>query len=103
MQSTENVTWNVEEFVRILKRRERDKLKEILNAAEAAKIIGVPTKVVHFNLIKGIWKFGEVIPPKITGKKLNTYQIYARKMCKFFDIPFEEEKGGTSHEILQPH
>lgn len=65
-------------------------MKEILNAAEAAKIIGVPPKVIHFNLKKGIWNFGTVISPKVSGKKQNTYQIYTRKMCEFFGIPFEE-------------
>ena len=66
-------------------------MKEILSAPEAAKILGVPVAVMRFNLQKGIWKFGEVIPPKITGKKENTYRVYARRMCEHFSIPFQEE------------
>ena len=67
-------------------------MKEVLTAAEATKILGVQPKVVHFNLIKDIWKFGVVIPPKVTGKKISTYMIYARQMCNFFGIPFESEE-----------
>lgn len=67
-------------------------MKEILSAPEAARLIGVQVAVMRFNLQKGIWKFGEVIPPKITGKKENTYRVHARKMCEYFGIPFEKEE-----------
>lgn len=49
---------------------------------------------MRFNLQKGIWKFGEVIPPRITGKKENTYRVHARKMCEYFDIPFQKGEQG---------
>lgn len=68
-------------------------MKEILSAPEAARILGIQPKVIRFNLEKGIWKFGVVIPPKVTGKKENTYHVYARQMCEFFGIPFESEEN----------
>lgn len=64
-------------------------MKEILTAPEAARLLGIEPKVMRFNLEKGIWKFGKVVPPGITGKKSNTYMVYARQMCEFFNIPFE--------------
>lgn len=69
-------------------------MKEILSAPEAARFLGVPVAVMRFNLQKGIWKFGEVIPPRITGKKENTYRVHARKMCEYFDIPFQKGEQG---------
>lgn len=69
-------------------------MKEVLTATETAAILGVHPKVVRFNMEKGIWDFGKVIPPKVTGKKTNTYHVYARKMCDFFEIPFKEDEEG---------
>lgn len=65
-------------------------MKEIVNAAEAAGIIGRRASEVRFYLQKGIWTFGRVIPPKATGKQVNTYLINVRDMCKYFGIPLEE-------------
>jgi len=64
-------------------------MKEILNATEAAKKIGVQPDLVRFNIEKGIWKFGRIIPPKVTGKKVKRYEIHAREMYKYFGMPFE--------------
>jgi len=66
-------------------------MKEILNAAEAARIIGVKPDVVRFNLEKGIWKFGKIIPAKVIGQKMNRYEIHTRKMYQYFNIPLPEE------------
>lgn len=71
-------------------------MKEIMNAAEAAQVLGCRPAVVRFNLQKGIWKFGQVVSPKDSGKKGNTYIINSREMCRHFGIPFSKEERNES-------
>lgn len=54
--------------------------KEILSAAEAAKILGCTPQAVRERIRLGIWKFGECIPGKKTGKKCDCFVIYRRKL-----------------------
>lgn len=70
-------------------------MKEVLNAVEAARVIGCRHQEVRYNLQKGIWKFGKVIYP--SGKKTrNRYIINTREMCHYFQIPLEEAEGRVS-------
>lgn len=64
-------------------------MKEVLNAAEASKIIGCRHQVVRYNIRNGIWKFGEVIYP--AGERVRKkYLINTRELCKHFQIPLSE-------------
>lgn len=61
-------------------------MKEVLNASEAARVLGIPAKVVRFRIEKGIWTFGRKVP----GKKQGTYIINTREMYRYFDMPIKE-------------
>lgn len=65
-------------------------MKEVVNATDAAKIIGCPAKDVRFYMEKKVWNFGQVIPKKVTGKQVKKYLVNVRDMCAYFGIPLEE-------------
>ena len=54
--------------------------KEIISAAEAARILGVPPQMVRERIKRGIWKFGRRIPKEKFGGKQDRYEIYTQKM-----------------------
>lgn len=61
--------------------------KEIVNAAEAAKILKIPASHVRFYAPE--WKsFAKV--RQIKGRKCKKYEISTRKMCEEYGIPLEE-------------
>lgn len=68
----------------------------MVNAAEAARIIECPENHMRFYLDKGIWKFGQVVPKSVTGKKIKKYLVNVRAMCKYFGIPLEEAERRLS-------
>ena len=56
--------------------------KEIINASEAARFLGVSPQMVRERIKRGIWTFGRYIPKeKFNGKK-DRYEIYTQKMLK---------------------
>ncbi len=66
-------------------------LKEIVNAAEAARILNMPEAYVRF-YAPG-WSFAEVKEPEKRGSKKKTnrkYNIKTRLMCLEYGIPLEE-------------
>lgn len=63
-----------------------DLLKEIINAAEAARILNMPECEVRFYAQE--WGCVKVWKPK--GRKNKRYEFRTRKMCQEFDIPLEE-------------
>lgn len=66
--------------------------KEVLNAEEAAKIIGCTSQKMRERIKKRVWKFGDCIPKNESGKKQNSYLIYTRKMYKHFEMELEDDK-----------
>lgn len=46
--------------------------------AEAARLIGCTPQIVRFNMRKGIWKIGLVVP----GKKVTQYYVYKARVMK---------------------
>lgn len=66
-------------------------MKEIINAAEAARILEKPESWVRF--YSPGWNFAEVKEPEKRGNRRKSnrkYDIKTRKMCQEFDIPLEE-------------
>lgn len=59
-------------------------MKEIVNAAEAARILEKPECWVRFYSPE--WEFAKVRK----GRKNKMYDISTRKLCKKYDIPLEE-------------
>lgn len=47
--------------------------------AEAARLIGCTPQIVRFNMRKGIWKIGLVVPPT-KGKKITQYYVYRARV-----------------------
>lgn len=65
-------------------------MKEIVNAAEAARILNMPENYVRF--YSPGWEFADVKEPEKRGNKKKSnrkYNIKTRKLCAKFDIPLE--------------
>lgn len=61
-------------------------MKEIVNAAEAARILKMPESYVRF--YSPGWEFAKV--RHVKGRKNKVYDISTRKMCLEYGIPLEE-------------
>lgn len=61
-------------------------MKEIVNAAEAARILKKPEGYVRFH--SPGWEFAKV--RHVKGRKNKVYDISTRKMCLEYGIPLEE-------------
>lgn len=70
-------------------------MKEIISAAEAARILHCRPQKVRERIKAGKWPFGRAISPKKKGGQI-TYDIYARRMYQFFgmEIPDMEKAPG---------
>lgn len=66
--------------------------KETISVPEAAKLLGCNPAAVRKRIRLGIWKFGEVIPKEVTGKKTDTFVVYKRKLYKQLGIEEGLEK-----------
>ena len=55
---------------------------EILKPPAVAQILGCNENKVRKYIRRGIWTFGEFIPPNKTGKKTGDYPIYRAKLEK---------------------
>lgn len=74
-----------------------DDLKEIVNAAEAARILNVAESYVRFYASE--WDFAKV--RHIKGRKNKRYDISTRKMCSEFDIPLEEAERRLTQVVAK--
>ena len=54
-------------------------MKAYITPAEASRITGIPAAVIRQNVRRGIWKFGDYIPPKNKGGSA-TYYIWVSKL-----------------------
>lgn len=72
--------------------------KQIFNAAEAARIVGCTPQEMRFNLEKGVWKFGRVIYPNATGKKLKKYIILRCDLKKYFGLEDDYIEACLNHQ-----
>jgi Holliday junction resolvase RusA-like endonuclease len=65
-------------------------LHDILNATQAAKVIGCARQELAEKGKRGIWPFIKVITPKESGKTVNRYEINKRDLANYLKIPYEE-------------
>lgn len=65
--------------------------KILINATEAAKIIGCSPQMVRERIKRGIWTFGEVIPASKMGNKQNSYLINRKKLMRYLCLEDEME------------
>ena len=74
-------------------------MREIISAAEAARILNCRPQKVRERIKAGRWTFGKAIPPAKPGGQI-TYDIYARRMYQFFgmEIPDSVHKGVRPEE-----
>lgn len=63
--------------------------KQILNATEAAKVIGCNPQKVRERLKRGMWKFGKAYPPD-KDCEVWRYEIPRAKLYSFLGITGEE-------------
>ncbi|MGC4018915.1 MAG: hypothetical protein QM793_06615 [Muricomes sp.] len=71
---------------------------DILNAAQAAKVIGCDRQEIAEKGKRGIWPFIRVITPKESGRKVNSYEINKRDLANYLKIPYEEVDRRLSPE-----
>lgn len=67
--------------------------KQIISAAEAARIIGCNPQKVRMMVQAGLWKFGRVIPKEKTGYHCDRYEIYRPKLERYLGV-----SGGENHD-----
>lgn len=65
-------------------------MKQILSAAQAAKVIGCNPQMVRERIKRNIWTFGRFISKEKTGNKLDSYEIVFSDLCKYLSITKEE-------------
>ena len=58
-------------------------MKKVLNAAQAAALLGCPAQMVRERLKRGVWRFGRAYSPEETGLKQWTYEVYADQLNDF--------------------
>ena len=70
--------------------KEEKKTRDILNASQAAKVIGCNSQKVRVRLKRNIWTFGTVIYAKESGNKVDSYEINKGSLARFLGIDMEE-------------
>lgn len=65
-------------------------MKQILSAAQAAKVIGCNPQTVRERVRRNIWTFGRCIPSVKTGNKSDSFEIVLNDLCKYLSITAEE-------------
>lgn len=55
-------------------------MKEVLNASEAARILGCKSQKVREMMRRGLWDLGEVISGEELGRERNEYVIWKWKL-----------------------
>lgn len=68
----------------------RADMRDILSAAQTARVIGCDPHKVRERLKCGIWTFGKYIPAEKTGKKQDCYEINAYSLAEWLRISMEE-------------
>lgn len=65
-------------------------MRDILNARQAAQVIGCSRQELAEKGKRGLWPFIKVITPKESGKKVNRYEINKRDLANYLKVPYEE-------------
>lgn len=76
-------------------------MKDILTAAQAARVIGCTEQRVRERIKRNIWTFGKVVDAKANNATRRSYEIKITELAAFLGITREEvekrletEKGG---------
>ena len=65
-------------------------MKDILNAAQTAKVIGCSPQMVREKIRHNIWPFGNLIPAKQYNRKKDGYEINKYALARWLEISTEE-------------
>lgn len=65
-------------------------MREILSAAQAARVIGCAPQMVRERIKRGIWTFGSVVTAKQSGNVQSSYEIKKRELADWLGISVEE-------------
>ena len=65
-------------------------MREILSAAQAARVIGCAPQMVRERIKRGIWTFGSVVTAKQSGNVQSSYEIQKRDLADWLGISVEE-------------
>ena len=68
-------------------------MKDIINAKQAAKVIGCGPQMVRERIKRGIWTFGNVVTAKEAGRVQNSYEINIQRLADHLCISREEVEG----------
>ena len=65
-------------------------MREILSAAQAARVIGCAPQMVRERIKRGIWTFGSVVTAKQSGNAQSSYEIKKRDLADWLGISVDE-------------
>lgn len=65
-------------------------MREILSAAQTARVIGCAPQMVRERIKRGIWTFGSVVTAKQSGNVQSSYEIKKRDLADWLGISVDE-------------
>lgn len=65
-------------------------MREILSAAQTARVIGCAPQMVRERIKRGIWTFGSAVTAKQSGNVQSSYEIKKRDLADWLGISVEE-------------
>ena len=65
-------------------------MREILSAAQTARVIGCAPQMVRERIKRGIWTFGSVVTAKQSGNVQCSYEVKKRDLADWLGISVEE-------------
>ena len=65
-------------------------MREILSAAQTARVIGCAPQMVRERIKRGIWTFGSVVTAKQSGNVQSSYEIKKRDLADWLGLSVEE-------------
>ena len=65
-------------------------MREILSAAQTARVIGCAPQMVRERIKRGIWTFGSVVTAKQSGTLQCSYEVKKRDLADWLGISVDE-------------
>ena len=65
-------------------------MRDVLNAVQAAKVIGCGPQKVRERIKRGIWTWGRVVTAKEAGNLHNGYEVNLQELADWLHISREE-------------
>lgn len=66
------------------------RVRDVLNAVQAAKVIGCGPQKVRERIKRGIWTWGTVVTAKEAGNLNNGYEVNLQELADWLHISREE-------------